>query len=156
MAIARRLKWYLDAQGVEYEVLPHPRTETSEATAREARVPPERLAKPVLLEDENGYLMVLVPASRRVELDELRAQLHRDLELASEQELAALFHDCARGAMPALGSPYQVPTVYDETLDGLDEVYFEAGDHEDVIHMKGSAFLQLLTDSLHGHFSRQA
>jgi Ala-tRNA(Pro) deacylase len=153
MSIAPRLRWYLDARGVEYELIPHPHSATSAETARSASVPLESLAKPVLLEDEAGYVMAIVPASRRVDVRSLSDQLHRDLTLAKERELASLFHDCEPGAMPPVGSPYRVPTVYDDALAELGEVCFEAGDHEDVVRMRGEAFLRLLEGSRHGRFS---
>jgi Ala-tRNA(Pro) deacylase len=156
MPIAPRLKWYLDTRGVAYEVLPHPRSSTSAETARSARVPAGSLAKAVLLEDDRGYLMAIVPASHRVVLERVGEQLHRALVLATEDELATLFEDCDAGAMPPLGEPYHVATVYDDALAELSEIWFEAGDHEDVVHMKGEAFLRLLEGSLHGRFSRPA
>jgi Ala-tRNA(Pro) deacylase len=156
MPIATRLKWYLDASGIRYEVLPHPHSSSSQETARQAHVPAERLAKPVLLEDERGYVMAIVPASHRVDLERLNQQLHRELELAREREIADLFHDCERGAMPPLGGPYRVPTVYDDALSSSSEIYFEAGDHEDVVHLRGQDFLRLLEGSLHGSFSQPA
>jgi Ala-tRNA(Pro) deacylase len=156
MSIAPRLAWYLDASGVRYEVLPHPHSSTSLETAREARVPADHLAKPVLLEDERGYVMAIVPASHRIDLVRLNEQLHRDLELAREREISDLFHDCERGAMPPVGGPYRVPTVYDDALAGPRDIYFEAGDHEDVVHLRGADFLRLLEGSLHGRFSQRA
>ena len=153
MAIADRLRWYLDTQGVRYEILPHPYTQTSAQTARAAGVPRRALAKPVLLEDERGYVVAIVPASHRIELKRLGEQLHRDLELAGESEIEHLFHDCAPGAMPPVGKPYRVPTVYDDALEEVDEVFFEAGDHKDVVRMSGEEFLRLLSGSLHGRFS---
>jgi Ala-tRNA(Pro) deacylase len=155
MAIARRLQWYLDAKGVRYDVLPHPHSSSSLETARQAHVPPDNLAKAVLLEDERGYVMAIVPASHRIDLARLNQQLHRELELAREREIVELFHDCDRGALPALGSPYRVPTVYDDALESAPEVYFEAGDHEDVVHLQGGDFLRLLEGSLHGRFSQR-
>jgi Ala-tRNA(Pro) deacylase len=154
MPIAKRLQWYLDAKGVQYDVLPHPHSSTSLETARQAHVPANCLAKPVLLEDERGYVMAIVPASHRIDLERLNQQLNRELELAREREIAELFHDCDQGAMPALGSPYRVPTVYDDALSTASEVYFEAGDHEDVVHLRGGDFLRLLEGSLHGRFSQ--
>jgi Ala-tRNA(Pro) deacylase len=153
MAIAKRLRAYLDRTGIPYEVLPHPRSLNSAQTARRSRVPMHCVAKPVLFEDEYGYVMAVVPAARRVDVDRLGAQLHRELQLATEAELDDLFDDCAQGAMPALGSPYLIPTVYDDSLAGLTDVYFEAGDHDDVVHMTGDAFLELLAGSIHGRFS---
>ena len=153
MAIAKSLEWFLEESGIDYEVLPHPRSQYSAQTARRSRVPLYCLAKPVLLEDEFGYVMALVPAARRVDIQRLGQQLHRELELATEAEVDDLFQDCEQGAVPALGTPYQIPTVYDDSLTGLSDVYFEAGDHDDVVHMSGDAFLELLSGSLHGRFS---
>jgi len=100
--------------------------------------------------------MAVVPASTRIDLGSLRTQTNRDLELASEDEIEALFADCETGAMPPVGAPYRIPTVYEDSLSGLRDVYFEAGDHEDVVHMRAGDFLTLLDGSLHGHFSRRS
>ena len=154
MSIAPRLRWYLDQHAVEYEVQRHPYSLTSNETANRAHVPSTNLAKAVLLEDERGYVMAILPASRRIDLRRLGEQLHRNLEFASEPEIESLFHDCDRGAMPPVGGPYRIPTVYDDALNGLDEVWFEAGDHTAVVHLQGADFIELLSGSLHGHFSR--
>ena len=151
--MSRRLRWYLDARGVKYEVLPHLRTQTSLQTAREAHVAPERLAKSVLLEDEQGYLMVILPASRRIELDRLERQTGRHLELASEPELVDRFRDCQVGAVPALGEAFGLRTLIDDSLLVAEDIYFEAGDHEDLVHMDGEAFRELMSDAQHGSFS---
>ena len=98
---------------------------------------------------------VSVPAARAVDIGRLGTQLNRDLELATEAEIDDLFPDCDHGALPPLGMPYQIPTVYDDSLAGLSDVYFEAGDHDDVVHMSGDAYLDLLSDSRHGRFSCQ-
>ncbi len=156
MAIAKRLQRYLDATGLDYEVLPHPRSHYSAQTARRSRVPLYCLAKPVLLEDDAGYVLAVVPAARRVDIGRLGRQLGRELRLATEAELDQLFVDCEPGAMPPLGSPYRIPTVYDEALEGVPDIYFEAGDHDDVVHMAGDDFLALLSDSIHGRFSLPA
>jgi len=156
VAIANRLRWYLDHQGFDYQVMPHPHTHTSWETARAAGIPANAVAKAVLLEDERGYVVAIVPGSRRVDLAALRGHLRRELELASEAALEALFPDCERGAVPPVTAPYRVPTVYDDSLRGLLEVYFEAGDHEDVVHMRGRDFLAMLSGSPHGRFSRSA
>lgn len=154
MAIAARLKWYLDANGVEYEVIPHPHTSSSHETATAAHVPEDQLAKSVVLEDAEGYVLAVLPASRRVSIGELREQLNRTVELVSEGKLKELFDDCDTGAIPPLGAAYGIPSVVDDALLEASEIYFEAGDHEDLVHMRGEEFLGLLSSSRHGRFSR--
>jgi len=154
MAIAKRLKWYLDHHGLCYELVHHEPSSTSLGTARAAHIPAGRVAKSVLLEDERGYVLAILPASCRLDLGEVEARLQRRLELASEAELSDLFGDCAIGAVPAAGSAYGLPTLVEDSLLRLPDVYLEGGDHEELVHVSGMAFRALVAQSLHGHFSR--
>ena len=156
MAIAKRLKWFLDHRQVDYEVIPHPRTASSRGTAQAAHVAENRLAKCVLLEDERGYVLVVLPSSRRIALDGLKQQLGRRLELATEPELVEIFDDCELGTVPPFGSVYGIPTLIDERLLHVPDVYFEAGDHEDLVHMEGAEFAALFSGTPHGAYSADA
>lgn len=153
MSIAKTVKWYLDSHDLSYEVLQHPHTSSSAETADAAFIWGDQLAKSVLLEDERGYVLVVLPASRRVDLHKLRGALDRKLELASEPELRDLFADCEVGAIPPLGPAYGIPVVYDDHLRRLDGVYFEGGNHEDLVYMGGAEFLSLLASARHGDFA---
>jgi Ala-tRNA(Pro) deacylase len=154
MAMSLTLQHYLNGLGVDYDVLPHPYTTTSMDTAQAGRIPGDRLAKSVILEDENGYLMVVIPATHHIALGRLSNQLNRHLGLATEQELGALFPDCDLGAIPPVGSAYGMDVVVDEELAHSPDVYFEAGDHTDVVHVEGEAFRALMRGARHGHFSQ--
>jgi Ala-tRNA(Pro) deacylase len=153
MAITRTVKAYLEKAGIRYAALPHPHTQSSRQTAGITHVPPERLAKAVIFIDEVGPLMVVIPASRHVRLHTLAEKLGRDLLLATEGRMTALFKDCAPGAIPPLGPAYGMETLVDYALVGLPEVFFEAGDHEELIRVKGKDFLSLLKEARYGEFS---
>jgi len=154
MAIAITLQEYLDKSGIDYDVLPHTLTETSIDTAQTTHIPPEQIAKSVILEDEDGYLMAVIPASHHIELGQLSRQLERRLGLATEDELAGLFNDCDLGAIPPIGEAYHMDVVMDDSLERCPDVYFEAGDHTDLVHVRGPAFQQLMQHAHHGHFCR--
>jgi Ala-tRNA(Pro) deacylase len=154
MAVATTLQDYLGRWGVEYEVVPHPHTGSSLETAEAAHVPGHKLAKCVVTEDYRGYLMVVVPASHEVEFSLLDDELDRHLEMATEQELADIFTDCEVGAIPPLGEAYGIDVAIDDSLAECDDVYFEAGDHADLIHLKGEDFRDLMAGAEHGRFSR--
>jgi Ala-tRNA(Pro) deacylase len=154
MSIAKTVQWYLEANGVSYETLQHPYSRTSEETADVAFIWEDQLAKTVLLEDERGYVLAIVPASCRVDLKKLERQLDRKLELAREAELADVFPDCEFGAAPPLGKAYGIPTVYDDRLCRLSCVYFEGGDHRDLVYIGGREFIDLLRGSPHGDLCR--
>jgi len=149
MSIAARVKWFLDVNRVAYDVVFHPYTESSAETARAAEIPMGKLAKAVLLEDEQGYVMPILPASRRLDLEKVERKLERPLRLASERDASILFFDCESGAIPAMGTAYGIPTIIDDSLLGLGDIYFEGGDHVDLVHMDGAVFFSLIPDANH-------
>jgi Ala-tRNA(Pro) deacylase len=156
MSIARTVKVFLDSHELNYEILQHPHTSTSHQTADAAYIWQDQLAKSVLLEDENGYVMAVLPASYRVDIAALRRALGRNLRLANEAELADLFGDCELGAVPPLGDAYGIEVVYDDHFKGLGVIYFEGGNHEDLVYVRGEDFMRIFEDAPHFAFGAPA
>jgi Ala-tRNA(Pro) deacylase len=144
MSLSRVLEGYLADRDATYTIEMHSASTTSVDTARLARIDEDSLAKSVLLKDERGFVLAVLPASRRLEFDRIERKLGRRLQLSSEREIIDLFPDCALGAVPPLGAAYGLPTVIDSSLEGRSEVFFEAGDHESLIRMDGDEFFGLL------------
>jgi Ala-tRNA(Pro) deacylase len=154
MAMAMSLRAYLESHPLHYSVVSHDYTESSQRAAAAAHQTGHKVAKSVLLKDEQGYLLAVLPATHRLHLGELHHLLDRRLGLATEAEVGALFGDCAVGAIPPAGTLYQVETIVDETLLAQDDIYFEAGDHEQLIHMNRQDFTKLLGNAMRARFSR--
>lgn len=154
MSIAHTLADYMVRQGIHYDVVMHPLTRSSLETAEAAHIPGDALAKAVILEDDDGYLMAVVPATHHIRLGKLRRQLHRELRLATERDVAQIFDDCVTGAIPPLGMIYGLPTVVDDALGDRADLYLEAGSHEELIHLDGGEFDSLFAQAQHGRFSR--
>lgn len=154
MAIAATVSSRLAEQDADYDVLTHTHTTSSGASARAAHVPGMRLAKSVLLGDDQGYLMAVLPAAHQLDLHELHRQLRRNLALATESECGGVFRDCELGALPPLGPAYGLETLIDDALAEQPEIYFEAGDHEQLIHVSAETFHALLGEGVRrGRFS---
>ncbi|HVZ05895.1 YbaK/EbsC family protein [Hyphomicrobium sp.] len=149
MAIAISLQQYLEGHGVDYDVVTHMPTHSSRETARASLIPEDRLAKGVLLRQDDGYLLAIVPASYRVELDELSKFLGQPIVLASEIEASAIFGDCALGSVPPLAGAYDLTAVLDKNLESPGDVYFEGGDHRSLVHLAGGDFQRLMHDIPH-------
>ena len=154
MAMAISLEQYLIKNRIRYDVMTHPFTDSSMATAHAAGIPAARLAKSVVLRDEQGYLVAIVAATRRLQLGYVRRKLARPVRLATELETQPLFKDCARGAIPPLGPAYGLEVIIDDSLNEQPEIFFEGGDHQELIHVTGADFHRLLPNALHGRFTR--
>ncbi len=153
MAMSISLLEYLEWEGVDYELVHHPWIGGSMRTAEVAHIPGEKLAKCVVLEDEAGYLMAVLPATHKVEIETLSEELGRDLQLATENEIKDMFEDCATGAIPPMVKAFGYEAVVDESLNTCDEIYFEAGNHTELVHLSGEDFADLMADAPHLQFS---
>jgi len=155
MSIATTLREYLENEGIEYDVLAHPLTQSASETAHAAHIPGDLLVKSVVLEDERGYVMAVIPSTRRVEIGKLSKHLNRKLGLATENELSRLFDDCETGAIPPIGQAYGMDVVIDDDcISERSDVYFEGGDHTELIHVSGRDFETLMSAVKHCRFTR--
>ncbi len=154
MGMSITLRNYLDSFGIPYDLVPHPRSSSSSTTAEAARIPGRKLAKAVVVESDDGSYVVVIPATHRVDLGGLRHQLGHLFHLADEDSLARSFRDCERGAVPAAAQAFGMPVLVEECLLECDEVFFEAGDHTELVRMSGPDFEYLMAQAGQGHFSR--
>lgn len=152
MAIASKVQDYMTQHSLRYDVLTHPHSHNSMETAQLAHIPGKCLAKTVVLEDDNGFLMAVLPSTHHVQLGKLSRTLNCRLRLATERELAKLFDDCELGAIPPLGPAYGMRMVVDDSLSDYPEIYFEAGDHEKLIQMSREDFMAMMEDADHTRF----
>src|SRR5215472_3415941 len=90
MGISITLAQYLMERGVPYDVIEHARTQTAFQSATASRVPPDRIAKAVVLKGGDGFTLAVLPASRHIQFAELRKQLGRDVDIAQEEQIETL------------------------------------------------------------------
>ncbi|MFO0968559.1 MAG: YbaK/EbsC family protein [Gemmataceae bacterium] len=148
-----RLDEFLNEQRVPFRKLLHRPAYTANRVAQVLHVPGREMAKSVLLRTRDGYMLAVLPATHRVDLDRMREELHDDqVDLARERDMESVFPDCERGAMPPFGSLYQLPTVVDETLTEDERIVFEGQSHEQAIEMACHDFMALEHPRV-GHFA---
>src|SRR5688572_19367719 len=153
MAIAPLVEDYLSRHGARYDVVEHPRSHHSTQTAELAHIPGERLMKSVVLRDEDdGVLLAVLPSTLSVHIGQLSEETHRTLRLADEADLQGVFPDCSLGAIPPLGPAYGVRIILDDSLEAHEDLYFEAGDHEHLVHMTTAQFMALVGPAQVFHF----
>ena len=153
MALAETITSWLSAHQVKFELVPHHKTASSHESALAAHIMDDHIAKAVIVKDQKGYAMAVIPGGDWLKLKALQEETDRTFELADEEEAIKLFKDCQPGAIPPLGPAYGLETYLDVSLVSLANVFFEAGDHEHLVHVDGEGFLKLLKGVRHGHFS---
>lgn len=146
MSISPRLKNYLEERQVSYNLIPHTPTDTAFNSAKAAHIPAQCVVKGVLLNDQRGYMLAAIAATRSLNLGRLNTLLGRRLRLTAEAELAGIFSDCIPGAVPALGEAYGIPTMWDSPLAFQPGFYLEAGNHCELVRVGYFDFMKLMNE----------
>lgn len=142
MAIVGRLQKLLSERKVDWEVMPHREAFTAQKVAQTSHVAGRLLAKVVVVHESTGaFIMTVVPATEHVDLGTLIYMTGRSLDrLATEHELSWLFPDCEVGAMPPFGRLYDMEMYVDSEFHDHEGIYFQAGNHHEVVRMKFDDF----------------
>lgn len=145
MALNERLKRFLDQQGVTYETSSHREVFTAQEVAATSHVSGRQLAKVVVVRENGGHLMVVLPAACRVDLTALKhVSGKRKLSLATEEEFARLFPDCDVGAMPPFGNLYDMPVYVDACFPRAKDFFFQPGNHREVVRLSYDDYARLV------------
>lgn len=147
MGVAPTLQEYLDSNDLAYEVVDHLPKKLNQVNPQDGVITGDRVAKPVLLGDDDSYLLAVLPYSHRLDIDRLNQAMARSLVIMNQNELEATFHDCDRGAIPPTGNLYGVDTLVDPKLFDKDEVFLESGDKDLMIRMSGDEFRRLMQEA---------
>lgn len=153
MTIPARVMDYVEGKKVDCTIVPHPYSESSLESAHSAHISGEQLAKGVLLSGPDSLVLAVLPATHELEISRAEEYLGTKLKMAPESKLPEAFDDCTPGAVPALGNAYGIRTIVDKTLVTRPDVYFEAGDHKDLIRVSSEGFRELMADADYAHIS---
>lgn len=122
---------------VLHETLLHRPSPTAAHLAQSVHVSGARVAKSVLVRAGDRFVLAVLPATHRVDLARL-AEVVRitGLEIATEDEVEGVFHDCERGSIPPFGSFYGISTVVDASLSGGSQIVIEGNVRHEGMQMR--------------------
>lgn len=132
--ISMRLQKFLGDEQAAYDVIP------------KSQVPdlPQEKAQAVIVKAAGTDVMVVLPSTAVFDPSKLGILFDAEsVTLTSEEEIRRLFPNCEPGELPALGLPYGVPCFVDETLLDGEEIFFSAGNHEEVIRINSYEYWRI-------------
>jgi len=140
----KKLKEYLDANRVKYVSIIHSKAYTAQEVAASAHVSGKIMAKTVIVELDGKMAMAVLPANRKIVLQDLREMTGSEqVKFASEEQFKERFPDCETGAMPPFGQLYGMEVYVADSLAQDDEIAFNAGSHIEIIKLPYQDFERL-------------
>lgn len=141
----KKLREYLDKQGVKYVSISHSPAYTMSEIAATAHVPGNEVAKTVMVKLEGRMVMTVLPSAYRVDLELLRDLTGASsVELATEEDFKELFPECDVGAMPPFGPLYGFEVYVALELERWKNMAFNAGSHTELMQLAYRDFQRLV------------
>ena len=141
----RKMKDFLDREKVKYVVITHSPAYTAQEVAQSAHIGGKELAKTVIVELDGQMAMAVLPANRKIVLQDLREVTGSEqVKFASEEQFKARFPDCETGAMPPFGNLYNMEVYLAEGLTQNEQIAFNAGSHTEVVRLALADFERLV------------
>ena len=141
---------YLNHRGLPYRLVACGFGETLNQIAERLAIPLWQIARIVLLKDEFGFMMAILPCSHVLDFSDLCRLSQRNLELVYGAETAHFFQNygCSTKSYPPLPEIFGIPALIDSSLD-MDEgeIYFDSGSGNLLVQMRSADFRALLARS---------
>jgi Ala-tRNA(Pro) deacylase len=141
MGVFERLHEWLTQSGVPFTVLRHEPVYTSEQAAAVRGTPLASGAKALVMKADDGFLLLVLPADRKLDSRKARAALAvKSLRFASREEVERLT-GLQPGSIPPFGSLFGLRTCCDPDLSANVSINFNAGDHAISVQMACADYL---------------
>ena len=128
---------HLQQRGSAFELLPHRQAYTCTDEARALGIDADEVLKTLAVRTGVVYVLVVIPASCRLDLHLIRDALgDHQARLASEEELARDFADYQLGALPPLGALLGSQMYVDPAVLEHEMVVFAAGTQTESVRMR--------------------
>jgi len=142
MIIAASIKQILDSNRFAYIALQHKRVISLELAASLLNIDPAQVLVAQVVADSDGELLVVYPLGRKIDFDLCQQVLKRDLKFLPSINVNRIFNDCEAGSWPAIGHPYNVDVIIDQSVKKLSSVYFASGSHTTLLQMAAADYLR--------------
>ena len=131
---------FLSDQQIPFETIHHPPAYTAQRRAKYLHLSGRQVAKAVLLSGPHGWVLAVLPACKRIDLNALARALGGPVRLADEGEIAYVFLDCEGGVVAPFGTRYGVPTLLEESLTEETTIVLEVNAHGEAIRLSRADF----------------
>lgn len=144
---------FLTQHHVPFREIAHPATFGALRVAQSMQCSGKVVAKSVVLEVDGEPVLAVLPATRRVNLADVKELLgSSDVVLATEARCHELFSDCDVGALPPFGSMHGMRTIMDRSLLAGNDIAFESNHHDKGIRLRRADY-ERIESPLIGNFS---
>jgi len=143
MPVPKKVKNYLDKQGVDYEEIAHKTVYTAYDAAQTLKKELKDIAKNLLVKADNTYALVVVPADKRLDLKKIKKALGAKKISIPQEKVMVKILKIKPGAMTSFGKLHKLETLVDKAMLNTKKAIFSAGSISDSVFMKVKDYIQM-------------
>lgn len=143
MATSDTVRQFLEAQDIRFSLVKCPWDAQGRWQGGGEAISHAAVARPVILKDEKGLVMVTMPITGRLDLGAMNRQLGRHLKVVEKDEFPTVFAQCTSFILPALAALAGLECVLDGALLEQENVYIASGNGEQMIRLSTEDFERL-------------
>ena len=143
MPIPKKVKSYLDKQGIDYEAITHKTVYTAYDAAQTLKKELKEIAKNLLIKADNTYALVIVPADKKLDLNKIKKALSaKNVSLPKEKVMIRILK-IKPGAISSFGKLHKLETLIDKAMLRTQKAIFSTGSLTDSVFLKVKDFIQM-------------
>ncbi len=148
MSIPKKITNYLDKRGAKYAIITHRKVYTAYDAAQTLRKRLDEIVKNLLVKTDKGFVLVLLPASKNVNLKDLKKLMNaqgkgvKTVEIPKEGAMVRLLK-VKPGALSAFGRLHDLEVYMDKNLRKAKKAIFSSGSITESLEMALKEFEKL-------------
>ncbi len=148
MPIPKQILSYLDKRGAKYGIVTHKKVYTAYDAAQTLKRKLDEIVKNLLIKTDKGFVLVLLPASKQLNLPQLKKLMNakgkgvKTVEIPKEGAMVRLLK-VKPGALSAFGRLQDLEVYMDKNLRKAKKAIFSSGSFTDSVEMASKEFEKL-------------
>ncbi|MBU1038740.1 YbaK/EbsC family protein [Patescibacteria group bacterium] len=155
MKIPSKITNFLTKNKVPYEVALHRTVYTAYDLAQTMKKEMDKVLKTLVVKADKSYILVVVPASFRLDLSALKKMLKaKAVKIEKEQIMPKLFKIKAGAISPFYGPLHKMPVYVDKAVLKTQKALVQAGSFEESLHLKSRDLIKVV-EGVVGNFAKK-
>ena len=148
MAVPKNIIKHLDKKGAKYGIVTHRKVYTAYDAAQTLKKKLDEIVKNLLIKTDKGFVVVVLPASKNVNLQKLKKLMQakgkgvKKVEIPKEGVMVKILK-VKPGTLPAFGSLHDLEVYMDKSLQKIKKAIFASGSFTESIEMAMKEFEKL-------------
>ncbi len=143
MTVPKKVKKYLDDNQVNYQELAHRTVYTAYDAAQTLKKELKNIAKNLLVEVDKSYVLVVVPANKKIDLKKIKKALGAKKVSIPKENIMVKVLKVKPGAISSFGRLHKLETLVDKAMLNVRQAVFSTGSFSNSVLMKVKDFIKL-------------